>query len=266
MKLKAWLIGACALSATLMASDARAAPQILAALPMESGIELTCSDGVCAAQLTTYCLQRERPAPTMGAAYVPATKEHFTLVLTNADGNEVRLPASEHMRFVENRGFMSVAASIELGRMNALGAQSAKIVVWEGASLIPVPEENDPNPLTEDEIEFVTNSLRDVGKDYVDNKPEAGTAQLLAQLNAALPSDGVVAANTFDGMWQNSIGDEIPLPASGAILKGAQEAFEECSGRANTYMVGGLRRCLEFQHDNMIRNLNVDYWQNQPGS
>jgi len=266
MKLKAWLIGACALSASLMASDAKAAPQILAALPMESGIELACSYGICAAQLTTYCLQRERPAPTMGAAYVPATKEHFTLVLTSTDGQEVRLPASEHMRFVENRGFMSVAASIELGRMKALGAQSAKIVVWEGASLIPVPEENDPNPLTEDEIAFVTNSLRTIGQDYVDHQPKAGSAQLLAQLNAALPSDGIVAANTFNGMWQNSIGDEIPLPASGAILESAEQAFEECSGRASTYMVGGLRRCLEFQHDNMIRGLNVEYWQNQPGS
>lgn len=266
MKYKAWLISACALSATLMASDAKAAPQILAALPMESGIELSCSDGICAAQLTTYCLQRERPAPTMGAAYVPATKEHFTLVLTNAAGQEVRLPASEHMRFNENRGFMSVAASIELGRMKALGAQSAKIVVWEGASLIPVPEENDPNPLTDDEIEFVTSSLRTVGQDYVDHQPKAGSAQLLAQLNAALPSDGIVAANTFQGMWQNSIGDEMPLPASGAVLEGAQQAFEDCSGRTSTYMVGGLRRCLEFQHDNMIRGLNIEYWQNQPGS
>lgn len=266
MKFKSWMAGAIALGALFVSHDAKAAPQILAALPVESGIELACSSGVCAAQLTTYCLQRERPAPTMGAAYVPATKEHFTLVLISDDGQEVRLPASEHMRFTENRGFMSVAASIELGRMKALGAQTAKLVVWEGASLIPVPEENDPNPLTAEEIEFVTNSLRTVGQDYVDNRPEAGSAQLLAQLNAALPNDGLVSATTFQGIWQNSIGDEIPLPASSPALQGAKEAFEECSGRASTYMVGGLRRCLEFQHDNLIRNLNVDYWQNQPGS
>lgn len=266
MKLKAWLMGACALGASLMISDAKAAPQILAALPMESGIELACADGICAAQLTTYCLQRERPAPTMGAAYVPATKEHFTLVLTSSEGQEIRLPASDHMRFVENRGFMSVAASIELGRMNTLGAQSAKLVVWEGASLIPVPEENDPNPLTEEEIEFVTNSLRTVGQDYVDTRPEAGSAQLLARLNAALPTEGLVSAKSFNGMWENSIGDEVPLPASSPALTGAQQAYEECAGRASTYMVGGLRRCLEFQHDNMIRDLNVEYWQNQPGS
>lgn len=266
MKFRSWLVGACALGATLLASDSKAAPQILAALPMESGIELACADGVCAAQLTTYCLQRERPAPTMGKAYVPATKEHFTLVLTSADGGEVRLPASEHMSFIENRGFMSVAASIEMGRMKTLGAQSARIVVWEGASLIPVPEENDPNPLTSEEIEFVTDSLRIVGQDYVDNRPEAGSAQLLARLNAALPAEGLVSAKTFGGMWQDSIGDELSFPASGPALNGAEKAYEECAGRASTYMVGGLRRCLEFQHDNMIRNLNVDYWQNQPGS
>lgn len=266
MKFKSWLVGAFALGALVVGNDAKAAPQILAALPMESGIELACSGGVCAAQLTTYCLQRERPAPTMGAAYVPATKKHFTLVLTSDEGQQIRLPASEHMRFTENRGFMSVAASIELGRMKALGARSAKLVVWEGASLIPVPEEHDPNPLTAEEIEFVTDSLRTVGQDYVDNQPAAGSAQLLAQLNAALPNEGLVTANTFQGMWQNSIGDEVPLPVSGPALQGAQEAFDECAGRASTYMVGGLRRCLEFQHDNLIRDLNIEYWQNQPGS
>ena len=60
-----------AISILPITSPATAAPQILAALPVESGIELTCSDGICAAQLSTYCLQRERPAPSMGTAYVP---------------------------------------------------------------------------------------------------------------------------------------------------------------------------------------------------
>jgi len=245
---------------------AGAAPQILAALPVESGIALKCADGICAAELSTYCLQRERPAPTMGTAYVPAKPEHFTLVLAGHDGAEVRVPAGNHMRFTENRGFMSVAASIELGRMNALGAKSAKLVVWQEASLIPVPEANDPNPLTDDEIAYVTDSLRAHGKGYVDNTPKAATAQLLAKLHAALPADGPVTAKNFDGMWQGAIGDELPLAGDMPGLSGARDAFNDCIDGKATYRLSGLKRCMEFQHDDLLRNLNIDYWQNQPGS
>ena len=260
-------LAASALAAlSFLPAKTHAAPQILAALPVESGIELSCANGTCAAQLSTYCLQRERPAPGMGTAYVPARKEHFTLVLESDDGREVRVPAGDHMVFLENRGFMSVAASIELGRLKVLGASSARLVVWEGASLIPVPEPNDPNPLTDEEIAFVTDSLRDLGKEMIDATPEAGTAQLLAKLNGALPADGPITARNFDSMWTNAIGDEVALPVEGPALNGAREAVDECLGGKSTYRLSGLKRCLEFQHDDLIRQLNIDYWQQQPGS
>ncbi len=245
-------------------NTALAAPQILAALPVESGIPLTCNNGVCAAELSTYCLQRERPAPGMGTAYVPAAPEHFTLVLTADNGNEVRLPASAHMTFVENRGFMSVAAAIEHGRLNALGAGTAKLVVWKNASLIPVATPHDPNPLTAEEIAYATKSLRDVGREIVDERPAAQAAQLLAKLNAALPAEGAVGAGHFDGMWKQAIGDD--LPPLNPVGNAARDAYRECASGASSYGYSGLRRCLEYRHDDMIRGLNVDYWQNQPGS
>lgn len=243
-----------------------AAPQILAALPVESGIDLNCTAGICVAELSTYCLQRERPAPSMGTAYVPAKPEHFTLVLADDKGGEVRVPAGQHMSFTEHRGFMAVAASIELGRLKALGATTAKLVVWQEASLIPVPEPNDPNPLTEQEIAYVTDSLRSIGNGYVDKTPAAASAQLLARLNAALPADGPITANNFDGMWQSAIGDDIPLSASNPGLSGARDAFNDCVGGKSTYRLGGLKRCMEFHHDDILRDLNIDYWENQPGS
>lgn len=266
MRTNLWIAAAMTAVVFLPAQNVEAAPQILAALPVESGIELSCADGLCAAQLSTYCLQRERPAPSMGTAYVPSHTEHFTLVLSGENGTEVRVPAGEHMVFLENRGFMSVAASIEIGRLKTLGATKARLVVWPGAALIPVAEANDPDPLTADEIAYVTDSLRAHGEDMVDSRTEAHTAQLLAKLNSALPAEGRVSANSFDGMWQHAIGDDVPLPTAGPALDGARKAYDECYGGKATYMIGGLRRCLEFQHDDMIRNLNIDYWQNQPGS
>jgi len=261
------LLAACvAVGFSFSPVESHAAPQILAALPVESGINLNCQAGVCAAELSTYCLQRERPAPAMGTAYVPAKPEHFTLVLTSDAGNEVRVPAGDHMRFIENRGFMSVAASIELGRMKALGASSAKLVVWQQASLIPVPEANDPNPLTDAEIAYVTDSLRAHGEGYVDRTPKAASAQLLARLNAALPADGPITAKNFDTMWQSAIGDELPLPGDHPGIHGARDAFNDCVDGKSTYRLSGLKRCMDFHHDDMLRNLNIEYWDNQPGS
>ena len=260
------LFAAAAFAAIVSVSPhAQSAPQVLAALPIESGIPLTCQSGICAAQLSTYCLQRERPSPSMGAAYVPATKEHFTLVLRDAAGTEVRVPAGDHMLFTENRGFMSVAASIEHGRMRALGATDARLVVWPGASLIPVPEANDPNPLTDEEIAYVTKSLRPYGEEIVDHSREAATAQLLAKLNAALPAEGALASTSFDNMWQQVIGDDVPLPSSSPALRGAQDAFKDCAV-GKTQAMGGFKRCLDFKHDDLIRGLNIEYWENQPGS
>lgn len=255
----------CAATSLSSIPSAKAAPQILAALPSESGIALVCAEGICVAELSTYCLQRERPAPSMGTAYVPARPEHFTLVLASDTGTEVRVPAGEHMRFTEHRGFMAVAASLELGRLKALGASTAKLVVWQEASLIPVAEANDPNPLSDEEIAFATKSLRAHGHDTVDSRPQAASAQLLAKLKAALPANGPITASNFEGMWQNAIGDSIPA-AGEAGLSGARDAYNSCAGTKMPQRMDGLKRCLEFQHDDFLRNLNIDYWQNQPGS
>ncbi len=67
-------------------------------------------------------------------------------------------------------------------------------------------------------------------------------------------------------MWQNAIGDSDLLSANDQGLSGARDAFNECAGGKSTYRLSGLKRCLEFQHDDFLRNLNIDYWQNQPGS
>ncbi|MBO6521945.1 MAG: hypothetical protein JJ900_18170 [Rhodospirillales bacterium] len=251
---------------TFFSNKADAAPQILAALPVESGIALKCADGICVAELSTYCLQRERPAPSMGTAYVPAKPEQFTLVLSGENGTSVRVPAGDHMTFLEHRGFMAVAATIEMGRLKALGATNAKLVVWRDASLIPVPQANDPDPLTDDEIAFVTDSLRQHGKSIVDSTPKAATAQLLAKLNSALPVDGPITAKSFDGMWQSAIGDEVPLGADTPGLTGARDAFNDCIDGTSTYRLSGLKRCIDYRHDDLLRNLNIEYWQNQPGS
>ena len=258
-----------AFSALLLATPgpADAAPQVLAALPSAAGVALTCFEGVCRADLSTYCLQRHRPAPKFGFAYVPARAGHFTLVVVGAGGAERRLPAGEHLRFNESRGFMAVAATMTEADYRRLGAVSARIEVAERATLLPVPYAGDPDPLTEKEIAYATGSLRAEGAKAVDGKPKADAARLLARLTNAMPTQGAAPRGTLDQVWRQAIGDEMPPPATGAAGLGQiRLAYDHCEGRPGTYGWGGLKRCLEYRHDDLIRDLNIDYWQGQPGS
>lgn len=266
MRFLRWLAIPAVLAVTPLAG-AQAAPQVLAALPSETGVEFVCTNGVCQAELSTYCLQRERPSPNYGQAYVPAAPEHFTLVLEGEDGRTVELVAGDHASFIESRGFMAASALIEEARLNKLGSLNARIRVAEGAALIPVPEAGDPNPLTEEEIAYATKSLRKLGEKIVDSKPAARAAQLLARVANRLPMAGEVTAAGTAPVWQRAIEEELPtLGEIGAEAIGRAEIeFQRCreSGWASSY--GGLRQCLDYRHDDLIRDLNVDYWKQQPG-
>lgn len=43
--------------------QSQAAPQVLALLETDSPTALNCANGVCQAEFTTYCLQKERDIP-----------------------------------------------------------------------------------------------------------------------------------------------------------------------------------------------------------
>ena len=58
---------------------ASAAPQILGLVATTAPTPLTCSDGMCSAQFSAFCLQQHRISPTAGTAYRPAKGTALTL-------------------------------------------------------------------------------------------------------------------------------------------------------------------------------------------
>lgn len=254
-----------ALAVAAAAQPAQAAPQILAALATLDGLKFHCTDGWCRADLSTYCLQRNRPAPSRGQAYVPAVPEAFTLVF-NKEGTASSMPAGDHVTFVESRGFMSVSAIIEEKHLKALSESDVRLVVSANAALLPVPDASDKNPITPEEVAFATQSLRELGNTVVDRMPEATTAQLLAHVAGRLPENGVLPPSASAGFWENAIGDELPQSLPAPSVVNAKARYERCFGEVDNLRFGSMRGCLEWQHDDLIRDLNIDYWQQQPGS
>ncbi len=243
-----------------------AAPQVLAALATDGGIPLTCAEGVCEADISTFCLQRNRPAPGVGAAYAPAAPGAFTLVVTDANGAERRLPAEAHVVFVERRGFTAVSARLREDVLAALGAVGARIEVAAGASLLPVPKEGDPDPLTEDEIARAVGPLRALGTRVVDGSADAEAARVVGRMVNALPRKGRVGPARRAALWGDVTGEEGLDATEGPALSRAKAEYDWCTESIEGFRFYSLRHCLELRHDRLMRDLSVDYWNANVGS
>ncbi len=251
----------------LSVTQLQAAPQILAVLETDVGIAFVCDDGICKAQLSTYCLQRERPAPSMGAVYLPAVAEDFTLTVNAETQSPTHFVAADHVTFIESRGFMSIAAVIFEKDLQKLGGTNAVIRVAANASMLPEPVAHDPNPLTEKEIAFATQSLRPIGTKIADQTPQASAARLLARVMQTLPVRGPVTNGSAGQLWQQGIGDDIPRePLKRGGYTRARDAYNDCFTGSQASAYGGVRRCLEYKHDDLIRDINIDYWDSRVGS
>ncbi len=259
---------AAGLMISTLSGPAKAAPQILAALPTSVGIPFSCIDGICQADLSTYCLQQKRPAPSHGTVYTPASAADFKLHIRTAGGVKT-LAAAAHVSFVESRGFMAVSAVINELKLKDLGGTDALISVGQAASLLPEAVPFDPNPLTEKEIAYVTKWRREQGASIVDKAPKAKAARVLAGIANRLPRHGATVPETLDSIWQQAIGDEFDGLAPDVAVPGLRRArmeFKQCREGGARYSFGGVRRCLEYRHDDMIRDLNIDFWNTKPGS
>ncbi len=243
-----------------------AAPQVLAALATDGGILLTCADGVCEADVSTFCLQRDRPPPDMGAAYAPAAPGAFTLVVTDANGAERRLPAEAHVVCVERRGFTAVSARLREDVLAALGAVSARIEVGANASLVPVPREGDPDPLTAGEIARAVGPLRTLGSRVVDGSADAGAARVVGRMVNALPRKGRVGAQRRAALWEEVTGEEGIDATESPALSRAKAEYDWCRESIEGFRFHSLRHCLELRHDRLMRDLSIDYWNANVGS
>ncbi len=259
-----WL--AVGLWAAAVPHGAAAAPQILAVLGTDYGIPLTCTNGVCEADLSTFCLQRQRRAPKTGTAYVPATPGAFTLVVKDANGGERRLPAAGLVAFSQNRSYTSITARLPANVLDSLGAVSATIEVAANASILPTPQAGDPDPLTDQEIALAIGPLRAVGARMVDDDVGADTAQVLAAMANRLPAMGRLDPGRRAALWRE-VADRTRLAAPEAPgLSRATADYGRCLDAMAEHRIVTLRGCLELRHDQLMRGLNVGYWDAFVGS
>lgn len=227
---------------------------------------MSCGGSICSTTFTSYCLQRGRDVPPTGQVYLPAHPDQFSLVVIGADGTETPLPAGEHINFSSVRGFASVNATIGREALAALGGVDARIIVARGATLIPAPVADDPNPVTEAEIAFATKSLREHGDEIVDSAPAGQAAAVINKIAATIVPQATATPDSLRQLWHDVIDNLGPARPSGTdAIERARDIYDWCQGRTSYHSMSGIKSCLEFRHDLEIMRLNGKYWESQPG-
>lgn len=270
IKIDVFRLGAVALLFSLFAppQNAQAAPQILAALEAQEGMPFICDGGICETDITTFCLQQDRESPRSGTAYTPADARHFLLRLTDAAGAQRDIPAG-NVTFTSGRGFTHVRVSMPVGHLARLNATSARLVVTRQASLIPAPKAGDPDPITRAEAEYVTKSLRAVGEEMVDGQPLATSARLVGRVASAIVDYRAAPSPTnVERLWNDVVDDMAPVLKNQetGTVEAARREIDRCARPGQHHSMAGVKSCLEYRHGDLMRDLNIDYWNHKPGS
>jgi hypothetical protein len=243
-------------------SGAQAAPQALALLETDGATPLVCTDGMCRAEFTTYCLQKERALPGAGTAYDVAEGRALHLVLTGPDGAVRRVPAAPHIRLRTNRaGHTAVVIEMPAQVVTQLGARQVAIEVGARVTLAPVPMVGDDNPMTEQERRIAAGPLRALGARVVDRAGASVEAvRVLNRLVNAMPEGVEIDPGARTRLWRRALaaGFDTALPAQ------RETAAREYAACWNNRVVelGGLsvRDCLGRRHDRLMWDQGERYW------
>lgn len=258
------LLGAVALAGAFVAAfgSARAEPQMLAVVASAETLPMTCGNGWCAADVSTFCLQEQKAVPVDGTAYLPAPNsiDRLVLVATDESGREVRLPAAEIATITSVRGYRAARIRVDRRELAARGLDVPAVVVSPLASLVPASVmARAEDPVVAAEIDLVTGPLRAVGDQKVDAAGErADAARLTGRLVNGIPDDRSGDVADREALWQAAVArSETAADAGDGAVTLAREAFDRCGRTGMTT----FRSCLASWHDMYIDPLNRDYWQ-----
>jgi hypothetical protein len=254
------ILSAFAVFAVCLPSGAFAAPQILGLTAFNEAIPLTCADGACTVELTTFCLQRRRDDPEPGTAYTVHDPESVRLILTAADGTRSEVAATGLVSIVTKRGFTAAEARVDASALTRLGAVAAAITVSDGATLIPVPVAGDPDPISAQELAYATGPLRLTAGHWLEGRDAKPSAiRLINRVLNATPPRGRMANNERHGIWDRVNGTESRDAADAGVVR-AMDILEACQFRVDVGRYFNLRNCLEVKQDSLMLDMNTRYW------
>lgn len=241
---------------------AQAATQSLALLETEGATPLQCESGICKAEFSTFCLQKERDLPRAGDPYQLAQDNDVTLIVKGADGTTRRLSAAPYIRIAAARsGHTAVTIAVDAMHLKRLGVQSAAIAVGERVSLMPVPVAGDDNPQTDQDRRLARGPLRNLGAQIVDKGPhDVARVHALNRLINVLPDRIDRRADAAQSLWRRAADSAFRNAPAGRVTTARQE-YAACWQDPVVALHGySVRHCLQRRHDSLMWQHVKRYW------
>ena len=247
---------------------AAASPQVLGLVASIRPVPMTCDASGCRAELSSFCLEQQRPYPPPGTLYHAAPGSVIALIVTDRKGETRRLDASLYLSFVDSRGFPSVTAALSGQAVADLDVASVAIEVRKDATLLPEAMLGDKNPQGPDELALVTGSYRQKAERYFDDSGrDADAIRLTNAMINDLPARGWTRSDTDGSVLAKTMDLYRGAPVDPSGVKLAQDIHRECVAETDvTHHVSSMRECLEGRHDILVTHTNIDYWLSLGGS
>ena len=255
------------LALPFLSTSAWAAPQLLAVAATPVPQPLHCADGICAADLSSFCLQKQRSNPQPGTGYTSHDDTSITLIYTDSSGGERRVPATDMIRLTSKRGFTAVLAEMDEQVLKGLNASNAAISVSSGVTLVPVPVAGDDDPIRPEEIQTAVTTLRPLADEWLSGASEKSQAvglvnTLINQTPLAEPMPSADRAGLWDVTWQRVTAyspEAGGLPEQAAVDR-ARDMFDACLWRVEVGRYHTMRDWLGIKHDSLLQDMNLSYW------
>ncbi len=242
-------------------APAEAAPQALALVETGEAVKLACNGIECGVELTSFCLDGSRFSPRTGTHYQLATLPLVRLTAATRDGERVEVDVASHVSFRSLRRHLAVKASINEAKLKSRGLSDVKIEVLAHAALLPIPEKDDPNAITEGEAALFKGPLRRLGSRMVDrNSSRMQAARITSRMINLLPEGKYAKTPRTRVIWEKAAKPSRKIKFNEDARKRAKGAMELCRYVTRVNSSISLRRCLQERHDGMVDYLNSKYW------
>lgn len=234
------------------------APQILGVMASAEPLPMTCADGTCRAELTTFCLQSNRPVAELGTPY-RLGGGGITLVVTLADRSVVRVPVDGRASLATSHTYTSATLGVTLEPALAERALDVGIVVAARTSLVPV-ERAGMRALLAEEVDRVTGHERGRAARVFDSGGEGPVAvDITNRLINRIPTRDRLPRATRDSLWRQVVGrpiDQARGPGEGR----AAGIYRACRDTDAAEASDTLRACLVRRHHKLVSALNKAFW------
>ncbi|MDH3743349.1 MAG: hypothetical protein OER56_17295 [Hyphomicrobiales bacterium] len=237
--------------------EGRADPQILAAVPAGEPLEFVCDGSACEVEFSAICLQPDRHLPQPGTSYKVLTGDLGSIVLSGYSpaGQKISLDPGL-LTVASRRGQTAIRFSVAKEVLKQKGLQSVSVDFDRAIALVPQPAQDGSVPQTKADIDKAVSGIRQLGQVWADKNPDnMAVARITVRMTNRLPTSGHVPNAESDRLLQLAVGQEAAI--SPRALDSSHRLVALCQRRSR---YTAMRKCLADIHDQIMRNLNGQYW------